>query len=98
MLKVKPQHLLETIGLATPTQQGLSTVLSLGRSITSEIISPTGSTGSIGFYEKDKQSSATIRDVWMTNFFGELEKLSSLVDQGYNIISFVSLTTRIIVL
>ena len=89
MLKVKPHHLLETIGLAPPTQQGLNTVLSLGRTA-SDLTSPTASTGSNGSYEKDKQSTATIRDVWMKNFFEELEKLSSLVDHGYNIISFVS--------
>jgi hypothetical protein len=91
MLKVKPHHLLETIGLVPPTQQGLKTVLNMGRT-TSDLTSPTGSTGSNGSYEKDKQSTATIRDVWMTNFFEELEKLSSLVDQGFNIISFVSLS------
>jgi len=90
MLKVKPHHLLETIGLVAPTPQGLNTVLNLGRTA-SDLTSPTASTGSNGSYEKDKQSTtATIRDVWMANFFEELEKLSSLVDQGYNIISFVS--------
>jgi hypothetical protein len=34
-----------------------------------------------------KQS--VIKEVWIQNFFEELAKLASLIDQEYNVISFV---------
>ncbi len=38
--------------------------------------------------KQDKQSR--IRDVWMHNFFIELQSLASFVDLEYNIVAFVS--------
>lgn len=35
--------------------------------------------------------STEIRDVWLGNFFVELETLSALIDQDYTLVAFVSI-------
>ena len=42
-------------------------------------------------FAKKQEKQSRIRDVWMHNFFTELQSLASYVDLEYNIVAFVTL-------